>query len=59
MPIWVFFYFDVRSYGKESDSNIYKENYFRKKLYSNALNIPDSKLSPSSQGSQATNLCFC
>jgi len=44
-----FIYIVVGSYGKESDSNIFKESSFGKKLYSNALNIPDTF--PSSQGS--------
>jgi len=46
-----FVYIDVGSYGKESDSNIFKQSSFGKKLYSNALNIPDRKSFPSSQGS--------
>jgi hypothetical protein len=46
-----FIYIDVGSYGKESDSNIFKQSSFGKKLYSNALNIPDPKSFPSSQGS--------
>lgn len=45
-----FVYIDVGSYGKESDSNIFKQSSFGKKLYSNALNIPDPKSFPSSQG---------
>jgi len=44
-----FIYIDVGSYGKESDSNIFKKNSFGKKLYSNALNIPDPIPLPSSQ----------
>ncbi|CAI6359120.1 unnamed protein product [Macrosiphum euphorbiae] len=46
-----FIYIDVGSYGKESDSNIFKEISFGKKLYSNALNIPSPIRLPSSQGS--------
>jgi len=37
---------DVGAYGKERDSNIFKESNFGKKLYSNKLELPNTEILP-------------
>lgn len=41
-----FIYVDVGSYGKDSDSTIFKNSAFWKNLKKNNLNIPASKIVP-------------
>lgn len=41
---------DVGAYGKEADSNVFKQSIMRKKLLENDFNIPGNKTLPNSNG---------